>query len=124
MPIGMMIEFAAPKVADEIAVWARFCRFVSRNRSSPRNPNRPMSMAISAPTTEVLAEIPSVVMRCRPISDPSTDSRTVRTRGSRLERLGVGGEARRARRGGGGCLLCHGVLLEGRGDSARGGGGE
>src|SRR5690606_17030998 len=78
---------------EEIAVWARFCRFVSRKRWNPQIPARPMSMATSAPMTEVFAEMPSVVTRCRPMKAPSTDRTTVTTRVRGAKALGWDGAA-------------------------------
>ena len=90
--IGDRSELAAPNVAPEIALWTRFCRWTDRIFFSPSRFTRPTSIATSAPMTEVLAEMPRVVIRLSPMRAPRTDRAAVRARviGSRARGWSLG----------------------------------
>jgi hypothetical protein len=75
--IGVSNEFAAAKVEPEMALCARFWRLMSRILRSPKKPIRPMSIAITAPTTAVFGETPSVVIMWIPMTVPRMLTRIV-----------------------------------------------
>ena len=70
-PIGSSSELAAPKVAADIALCARFCACIERKTRSPATGRRPSSIASSAPMSEVFGVTPSDVSSCTPMTAPS-----------------------------------------------------
>lgn len=75
--IGVSSELAAAKVAEDTALCTRFCRCGERMERSLPSEIRPISIASSAPTIDVFAVTPSVVIMCMPISAPNTLSAAV-----------------------------------------------
>ena len=80
--LGSSSALPAPKVAPEIEVWTRFWRWTDRKRRICASGTRATSIATSAPITEVLAVIPSVVIRWMPMIAPSTASTMLRISGT------------------------------------------
>ena len=85
MAIGSKSEFAAPKVALDIAVCTKFCRCISLNfMKAPIGILETIS-EINTPIIAVFGVTPKDVMICRPMIAPKNERSTfiVSTPGSR-----------------------------------------
>jgi len=80
MPIGRNRLLAAPKVADEMLVCARFCACTERKPRNTASGTRASVMAASAPISEVLGVMPRLASIWMPTMAPNTLSTTVRIR--------------------------------------------
>ena len=80
MPMGRNRLLAAPKVADEMLVCARFCACTERKPRNMASGTRASVMAASAPMSEVLGVMPRLASIWMPTMAPNTLSTTVRIR--------------------------------------------
>ncbi len=80
MPIGRNRLFAAPNVAEEMLVCARFWACTERKPRNQTSGMRASVIAASAPISEVLGVTPRVASSCTPTIAPNTLSTTVRIR--------------------------------------------
>ena len=70
MPQVRSMQFATEKVVAEMEVWIRFCRCTLRNFMNIVMGIREMMMAMIAPTREVLAVTPVLMISSMPMIAP------------------------------------------------------